>query len=68
MMIDMISMVSVHLLIVAGIIYLIIKLASCNDSDSRRHAKQAIYIIKDRFARGEITEEEYMRMKDVLDK
>ncbi|MCZ8514798.1 SHOCT domain-containing protein [Paenibacillus filicis] len=58
----------VHLLFIVGVIYLVIKLVVGNGIGSRRDEKQAENILADRFARGEITEEEYMRMKDVLRK
>ena len=55
----------VHLFIIVGVIYLVVKLV-VGDMGTRRNEKTAEKILAERFARGEITDEEYKRMKEVL--
>ena len=54
-----------YLLVIIGVIYLVIKLVA-DDVRMRRNEKPAEKILAERFARGEITDEEYIRMKGVL--
>ena len=54
-----------HLLIIVGVIFLVIKLVKGNGI-IRTSEKTAEKILAERFARGEITDEEYKRMKDVI--
>lgn len=62
--IGMIGML-LNLLFIVGIIYLVIRLVK-NDGSVRQNEDAAERILAERFARGEITEEEYRRMKAVL--
>lgn len=60
-----------QLLFWAGIIYLIYRvIKKINLSESPRQFMEnqdySLKILKERFAKGEISEEEYKRMKDVL--
>lgn len=60
-----------QLLFWAGIIYLIYRvIKKINLSDTPKTFSEnhddSLRILKDRFARGEISEEEYKRMKDIL--
>ncbi len=55
----------INLLIIVGVIYLIIRLVK-NDGTKRGNEQTADLILAERFARGEITDEEYKRMKKVL--
>ncbi|WP_080837524.1 SHOCT domain-containing protein [Cohnella massiliensis] len=56
----------VNLLVIIGVIYLVARLAIHHDTGLRKSEKEADRIAAERYARGEITEEEFMRIKDVL--
>ncbi|UOF92297.1 SHOCT domain-containing protein [Fodinisporobacter ferrooxydans] len=53
------------LLLIVGVVYFIIK---GTKSDKAEAEFQSVAILKERFARGEISEEEYKRMKNILGK
>ena len=55
----------VHLFIIVEVIYLVIKLV-VDDVVIRRNEKTVEKILAERLARGEITDEEYIRIKGVL--
>ena len=60
-----------HLLFWAAIIYLIFTaIKKLNAKDDRKSSNEmkdhSIQILKERFAKGEISEEEYKKMKDIL--
>lgn len=54
------------LLIFAGVIYFIIKLIAREKSASRINSSKALEILRQRFALGEISEEEYNHKKKIL--
>ncbi|UOF92045.1 SHOCT domain-containing protein [Fodinisporobacter ferrooxydans] len=56
----------IQLVVIVGVIYLIIHWIKKGDSNER--GNDAIHILRQRFARGEISEEEYERMLRVLKK
>ena len=56
-------------LIIAGVIYLVIRVSrgfGSGPGAAPRDTSDSLEIAKQRFAKGEITEEEYTRMKKVL--
>lgn len=55
----------INLLIIVGVIYLVIRMVK-GDGIMRTNEKTAEKILAERFARGEITDEEYKRIRDVL--
>lgn len=55
----------VQLLIIAGVIYFIVSLFK-KDEKGGGNQDTAEAILRERFARGEISEEEYKRMQEVL--
>ncbi|HBS45339.1 MAG TPA: hypothetical protein DEA91_14315 [Paenibacillus sp.] len=55
----------VNFLLIVGVIYLVIKWVR-GDGNSRFIDNTPGRILDERFARGEITEEEYYRMKSIL--
>ncbi len=48
------------------IIYLAVKIFRQKDQDSSKDRIDSLGILKARFAKGEITKEEFMKMKEVL--
>ncbi len=51
--------------LLALIVYLVVK-ASQGKADGKANSKEALEILKERFARGEIGEEEFKKMKKTL--
>lgn len=59
----------VQLVIIVGVIYLLVSLFRKDNIVGRsNNVPDAESILRERFARGEITQEEYERMRDVLQK
>ena len=59
----------VHLLFSAAIIYLIftaIKKLNLKDDRKSSNEDNSLQILKERYAKGEISEEEYKKMKNIL--
>lgn len=56
----------IHLLVIIAIIYLVSKVVVQQGTGLRKRDMPAWHIAAERYARGEITEEEFKRMKDVL--
>ena len=59
----------VHLLFWAAIFYLVfmaIKKLNVKDNHNSSSEDKSIQILKERYAKGEISEEEYKKMKDML--
>lgn len=54
------------LLIFAGVIYFIVKLIAREKSVSRISSSKALEILRQRFALGEISEDEYIHKKKIL--
>ncbi|WP_342479885.1 SHOCT domain-containing protein [Paenibacillus sp. FSL L8-0340] len=55
----------INFLLIVGVIYLVIRWVRGN-GNSRFNDNTPRRILDERFARGEITEEEYYRMKNIL--
>ncbi|MNL71999.1 hypothetical protein D3C87_1972390 [compost metagenome] len=55
----------INFLLILGVIYLVIKWVR-GGGDSRFNDNTPERILDERFAKGEITEEEYFRMKSIL--
>ena len=55
----------INLLLIVGVIYLVIRWVS-GEGISRDKESSPSRILAERFARGEITEEEYLRMRSIL--
>lgn len=58
----------VQLVIIVGVVYLLISLFRKDNIVGRNHGSDAESILRERFAKGEITKEEYEHMRDVLRK
>ena len=59
----------IQLIVLIGVVYLIVYLirsSVMHNNPSRSHTHSAKEILAERFARGEISEEEYKKMKDAL--
>lgn len=59
----------IPLILIALILYAVIKLASVNNKsrDGKYHeTNEAINILNEKYAKGEISEEEYKRKKSIL--
>lgn len=56
----------IHLLIVVGIIYWIAKVVVSKELTRRNADSRAVNLLAERYVQGEITEEEYKRMSEVL--
>ena len=53
--------------IILAIVWIVKEVGGRNNSDKTRHAKSAIEILKERYAKGEITKEQFESMKkDVI--
>jgi len=50
-----------------GIFFLILYIIIRETTPEKRDRRQAVEILKERYARGEITEEEYKKMKEELE-
>lgn len=59
-------MVVLRILVFAGVVYLIYRLVRKSDFRSRAESDRALALLRERFAKGEITEEEYTRLKNIL--
>ncbi|WP_051531285.1 SHOCT domain-containing protein [Clostridiisalibacter paucivorans] len=55
-----------RLLIIGGIILLIVKMINKNRHGSIKHNNESIEILKERYAMGDISEEEYERKMNLL--
>jgi len=62
----MVGLMAVRLLIAAGFIILIAKLFKRDGNSSFRYTFGAMEILKEKYAKGEITEEEYKHKRNVL--
>lgn len=58
----------VQLLLIAGVIYLLVSFLKKDNQGSRNSAPDAETILRERYAKGEITQEEFEQMRDVLRK
>lgn len=56
----------VWLIILLLLIYFVIRLSKSSTTKETKDSSDPLEILKERFARGEITEEEYQNMKNVL--
>lgn len=54
-------------LLVLGLYYLIKEFTKTGKSEQPGHGDSALDILKERYARGEITSEEYLKMKEELE-
>jgi len=59
-------MMIIPIILIAGAIYLIYKKEESNNLQVCRVRDNSLHILNERFARGEITEEEYYRIKSTL--
>ncbi|SJZ54162.1 SHOCT domain-containing protein [Garciella nitratireducens] len=56
----------IPLLLIGLIIYIIIKFSQDHKSSTKEEKENAIAILNERFAKGEISEEEYQRKKKLI--
>ncbi len=62
-----ITMMILFVAVIAVVIYLLVRNNQTGHGDGRYHSEQdALEILKNRFAKGEIDEAEYRRVKDEL--
>jgi putative membrane protein len=60
------GMMLILLAIIGAVIYAVIKLSSGNYRGSERRHDNSLEILNERFAKGEISEEEYRRTKEMI--
>jgi len=62
--------VIIAVIVIGVIAYLAVKSSNSNGNKQDRHqeSNQALEILKQKYANGEITEEEYLRKKEILKK